>query len=524
MPAHRTEVKLSQRKRPGRTPAYVRTDVRLLIRASLAIGLLLALLLSTDVIQAPAPATPAAARAVQTTSQATAAPPAQPAAPETTPTSAPAPPAPTATPHPANTASIPEGAAGHAAEVAATSPPPPLQHRFTPREGDIVTRVERGVYHIRRVTDDPLRINVLLFDLTAPEFDLQTALGDDWLSGRTRTTYMVRQNDALAGINGDLFAGRGAPQGLTMIDSRVAMPPKHRATFAWSPEKGPFIGYFTDSWSWHAEAIAANGERMVIAEFNRPCFSSSLCLYNEFYRAVTVDWRTIKVLIGPSGRVFDIVEGEAMYVDDGMRVLQGIGDGAEWIVENVEIGDELRFEYTTTNPLDDYTQAISGGPIILEEGRFKQDCLCKLYDCSEVVIAPGEAELYEDILCEDFDTYWKERHYEWVYMPRTGIGFDKEQHTLIVAVVDGYQLGYSRGVLQREFADLFIEFGAYNAMEFDGGGSSTMVLNDEIMNQPSDETGERYVANALLFFWHDYTPDLRYPQQPDWREPALRPQ
>jgi hypothetical protein len=501
--------------------------VRLLFRTSLGICLLLALLLTTDIIQAPAPATPVAARAEQSIIRLSAAPRAQPAAPSATPEPAEqAEPTPTATRHPANTAFIPEGAAGHAAERSAAPPPPPLQHRFTPREGDRVTQIERGVYHIRRVTDDPLRINVLLFDMTAPEFSLQAALGDDWLSGRTRTTYMVRQNNALAGINGDLFAGLGAPQGLTMIDSRVAMPPKHRATFAWSPEEGPYIGYFTDSWSWHAEAIAANGERMVISELNRPCFASSLCLYNEFYRLVSVDWRTLKVLIGPSGRVFDIVEGEALYTDDGMRVLQGIGEGAEWIAENIEIGDVLDFEYTTTRPLDNYTQAISGGPIILEEGRFFQDCLCKLYDCSEVVPPAGEEAIYEDddLLCEDFDTYWKERHYHWVYMPRTGIGFDKERQTLIVAVVDGYQRGYSRGMLQREFADLFVEFGAYTAMEFDGGGSATMVLNDEIMNQPSDDTGERYVANALLFFWNEYTPNPRYPQQPDWREPALRPQ
>lgn len=409
--------------------------------------------------------------------------------------------------------------------VSETPIPLPLSHRFTAQEDDIVTRVQPGVYHIQRSTYDPLIINVLLFDLTAPQFSLKTALGDGWFSGRTRTSYMARQYNALAGINGDLFAGQGKPQGLTIVDSRVAIPPKHRATFAWSPEKGPFIGYFTNSWTWDAHIVAANGQRVLLNEYNYTCQPDHICLYNEFSRVVPYTWGDVKVLLGPSGRVFDITEDEAMTVSAGMRVLQGIGEGAEWLLDNVELGDTVTLDIRTTEPLTSYTQAISGGPIILKEGQFYQDCLCKLFDCSQVYFPdPDDAE---DMLCEDFDTYWKESHYEWVYMPRTGIGYDKARQTLIVAVVDGYQPGFSRGMLQEEFADLFLEFGASTAMELDGGGSTTMVLEDAIVNNPSDETGERYVANGLLFFWNDYTPDLRYPaalQPPAWNNPALRPQ
>jgi exopolysaccharide biosynthesis protein len=107
------------------------------------------------------------------------------------------------------------------------------------------------------------------------------------------------------------------------------------------------------------------------------------------------------------------------------------------------------------------------------------------------------------------------------------VGYDRWKQTLIVAVVDGYQLGFSRGILQEEFADLFLEFGADTAMEFDGGGSATMVLQNEIMNHPSDDFGERYVANALLFFWDDQPLEVRYPrtlQPPAWRTPAMKPQ
>ncbi len=437
--------------------------------------------------------------------------------------------APTATPTPA-------AVANHSADTAArqqpndarierTPPPLPLRYRFEPLDTDRVTRINRGVYHIQRVTNDPLRINILLFDLTAPEFDLRTGLGDGWLSGRTRTSYLVIQNDALAGINGDLFAGQGVPQGLTIVDSRVAMPPKHRATFAWSHDREPFIGYFTEGWTWDAELVAVNGERVLLNEYNQLCQMDHVCLHNEFSRFVAADWRDIKILLSPSGRVLEIVEGEAMRVSPGMRVVQGLGEGAEWLLENVELGDTLTVDIETLRPLDNVAQSISGGPIILQDGRFVQDCLCKLYDCSEVVLYDEEAP-EEDMLCEDFSTDWKVRHYEWVYMPRTAVGYDRYKQTLIVIVVDGYQLGYSRGILQEELVDLFLEFGAYEAMELDGGGSTTMVLDGEIVNNPSDDTGERHVANALLFFWDEYTPEPQYPvgaQPPAWHTPAQLP-
>jgi hypothetical protein len=367
-----------------------------------------------------------------------------------------------------------------------------------------VTELSRGVVHIRRVTDDPLRINVLLFDITALEFDLKTGLGDGWLSGRTRTSYMVRQNKALAGVNGDLFSGYGDPQGLTIVDSRVVIPPKHRATFAWTHDREPFIGYFTDNWTWDAEIVAEGGERAPLLELNRACTPDNICLYNEFEQVVPTYAGSVKVFLEPDGRVFRITEENQLPIPEGGLVLLGTGDGAEWLLDTLDIGDMVRIIVRTNHPLTDYAQAISGGPIILQEGVFVEDCLCKLRDCREVDADSLPSSGGEDPLCEDFDTDWKVRHYDWVYMPRTGVGYDHQKQTLIVAVVDGYQRGYSRGMRQVEFASLLREFGAYTAMELDGGGSTTMVLDGEVMNHPSDDTGERYVANALLFFWTDF--------------------
>ena len=47
-------------------------------------------------------------------------------------------------------------------------------------------------------------------------------------------------------------------------------------------------------------------------------------------------------------------------------------------------------------------------------------------------------------------------------------------------------------------ASMMLKLGAYEAMAFDGGGSTTMVIRDKIVNWPSDEAGERAVGSGLL--------------------------
>jgi exopolysaccharide biosynthesis protein len=49
-----------------------------------------------------------------------------------------------------------------------------------------------------------------------------------------------------------------------------------------------------------------------------------------------------------------------------------------------------------------------------------------------------------------------------------------------------------------ELAALMRRIGAWQAMNFDGGGSSTMIVQGALVSAPSDTTGERAVGNALL--------------------------
>ncbi len=80
--------------------------------------------------------------------------------------------------------------------------------------------------------------------------------------------------------------------------------------------------------------------------------------------------------------------------------------------------------------------------------------------------------------------------------PRTAVGYTKDRKMLLL-VVDGRQ-ARSEGANFDELADMFLGLGAHEALNLDGGGSTTLVVNGQIINSPSDKTGERPVASVLL--------------------------
>ena len=73
--------------------------------------------------------------------------------------------------------------------------------------------------------------------------------------------------------------------------------------------------------------------------------------------------------------------------------------------------------------------------------------------------------------------------------PRTAVALDRASRHLILVVVDGRQPGYSEGVTLTELAEIMLYHGGYNAINLDGGGSSTMVIegaggSPRVLNSP----------------------------------------
>ncbi len=125
----------------------------------------------------------------------------------------------------------------------------------------------------------------------------------------------------------------------------------------------------------------------------------------------------------------------------------------------IQPGAGVTLSLNTSPDLNGVRTAIGGGPVLVRDGK-----------------AVG----------------WKSRP---VRHPRTAVGWNEEY--LFLIVVDGRQEGLSAGMNYPELAGLAIRLGCTEAINLDGGGSSTLWLGGQVVNTPSDGT-ERWVANSLV--------------------------
>lgn len=103
---------------------------------------------------------------------------------------------------------------------------------------------------------------------------------------------------------------------------------------------------------------------------------------------------------------------------------------------------------------------------------------------------------------DDKKAVYKERH------PRTAVGVDKDGKWLILLVADGRQPNYSEGMTLMELSEALEHYGAWSAMLLDGGGSTTLAIEDKsgsvsLLNSPIEKRipgRERPVANHLGVF------------------------
>lgn len=82
--------------------------------------------------------------------------------------------------------------------------------------------------------------------------------------------------------------------------------------------------------------------------------------------------------------------------------------------------------------------------------------------------------------------------------PRTAVALLNDGRFLMLTV-DGRSEA-SGGISLQKLAELMVELGAKDAMNLDGGGSTTMFLDGKVVNKPSDKEGERRISSAILVF------------------------
>lgn len=85
----------------------------------------------------------------------------------------------------------------------------------------------------------------------------------------------------------------------------------------------------------------------------------------------------------------------------------------------------------------------------------------------------------------------------WGVAPRSAIG-QRKDGTILLLVVDGRQPGYSLGATLLDIQNILYEQGAVVAANLDGGSSSTLFLNGQVVNKPCDMLGERMIPTAFI--------------------------
>lgn len=160
-----------------------------------------------------------------------------------------------------------------------------------------------------------------------------------------------------------------------------------------------------------------------------------------------------------------VIRNGVVYRDEGAR--EGL---AFYTDGRVEVYDETTTDAATL-VADGVWNTLSFGPAIVEDGA----------------VVDG----IEDV---EVDTNFG-NHSIQGEQPRTLVGVIDDNH-LVFVVVDGRDAGYSRGVTMTEAAEIMVSLGATTAYNLDGGGSSTMYFDGQVVNQPSNG-GERGTSDIL---------------------------
>jgi exopolysaccharide biosynthesis protein len=161
-----------------------------------------------------------------------------------------------------------------------------------------------------------------------------------------------------------------------------------------------------------------------------------------------------------------VIRNGVVYRDEGAR--EGL---AFYTDGHVEVYDE------TTTTADELVAAgvwntLSFGPALLEDGEVVDGI-----EDVEVDTNVGNHSIQGD-------------------QPRTAVGVVDDNH-LVLVVVDGRSPGYSAGVDMTELAEIMQSLGATTAYNIDGGGSSTMYFDGELVNDPLGEGTERGTSDIL---------------------------
>ncbi len=204
--------------------------------------------------------------------------------------------------------------------------------------------------------------------------------------------------------------------------------------------------------------------------------------FDTSYGTGTPDGPGAEVLVDEHGVVAEVRQQRGAAVPPDGRVVQATGDSADDLLALAETGRELQVRTSLVDddgrrvPATPATSVVNGGPELVRDGH---------------VHATPKVDGMAPVDDPSF-------YYGWVHKrnPRTIAGTDRLGRTVIVTIDGRSEDSLGAGI--GEAAAVARSLGLRDAMNLDGGGSTTMVADGEVVNSPSDGSGERPVGDALV--------------------------
>ncbi len=361
-------------------------------------------------------------------------------------------------------------------------------------------------------TTGPWVVNVLEIAPERFEGSLAPALATGVVPGLERLTSISARTAALAAVNGGYFVigpSDGTPgdlAGIAVLDAGLVSEAVNGRTSLLLPA-GDGTGASVAALSTSQVARSSDGSERLVDGMNRKpglvrgcggtggdlpteepkhdftCTDpSELILFTPAFGSSTEPGEGAEVALDGSGNVLEVRDGRGGAIPPGGSVLSGTGEGADWLRAHAPAGTTV--SVSTRIMADGVPVATTGGVGVVNGGP-------RLLRAGGVDITAAE---------EGF--HWQERP-EFYYRfgvrrnPRTLAGVTPEGHLLLVTV-DGRQPGWSVGASFQESALIMKALGATDAVNLDGGGSTTMTVGSQLMTRPSDPTGERPIADAIV--------------------------
>jgi len=330
---------------------------------------------------------------------------------------------------------------------------------------------------IRRFTNGGwININLIEVDLEK-EVEI-SVISDDYLSSRSTLSNLVEKSDEAARIvaatNSDFFdTANNTTMGLLIKESEIlttSMGLDEFASFNISESGIAFISYLNNP-----QNSFTNGKyELPITFINKPYLGldyDRTILYNQNWATSsygnTLGKDIVEVLV-VEDLISDIrLNGDPYQIPSNGYVIASVGGNIQKTINNFKIGDSVNLDYDVT--LDAIETAIGGGAQILSSGEIP-------------------TTFSQNISGNN---------------PRTAVGITKDRKKVLLMTVDGRSASY-RGVTQTELAALMREFGAYEALNLDGGGSTEMIVKSpwkdtsQIFNSPSDGTERRMYTGLVV--------------------------